>query len=234
MSKTTGTKASGKNVQSATMIVRQRPGESVGDAQARTMLEPYVRHGLTASMYANRALGETKDKPCLMDSADFLEAQAKSAANADLAMASHMLAAQAITLDSMFTELARCAAVNMGEYPQAVDRYARLALKAQSNSRATLETLAKLHQPREQTVRHVHLNGDAQAIVAEQFHHHTGGNRNDVSAEQSHATGTAESTGESTAMLGQDASGNALPIPGCERAEEMQNARREKSGSAKG
>ena len=73
-------------------------------------------------------------------------------------MASRMLAAQAIALDSMFAELARRTANNMGEYVNAAERYGRLALKAQSNCRATLETLAKLHQPREQTVKHFHVN----------------------------------------------------------------------------
>jgi hypothetical protein len=58
-------------------------------------------------------------------------------------------------MDSMFTEFARRAAINMGQYLETAERYGRLAMKAQGNCRATLETLAKLHQPREQTVQHV-------------------------------------------------------------------------------
>lgn len=38
--------------------------------------------------------------------------------------------------------------------------------------RATLEALAKLHQPREQTVKHVHVNEGGRAIVADQIHQH--------------------------------------------------------------
>ena len=45
-----------------------------------------------------------------------------------------VLAAHSIRLDTMFTELARHAALNKGEYIKAAERYARLALKAQSNS----------------------------------------------------------------------------------------------------
>ena len=41
-------------------------------------------------------------------------------------------------------------------------------MKAQSNCRTTLEALAKLHQPREQTVRHIHVNDGGKAIVADQ------------------------------------------------------------------
>lgn len=103
--------------------------------------------------------------------------QADKVASGDLGMAARMLTAQAIALDNMFTELARRSTLNMREYIDAADRYARLALKAQSNCRATLEALAKLHQPREQTVRHIHVGQGAQAVVAEQFHHHHAGVR---------------------------------------------------------
>ncbi|WP_445191780.1 HGGxSTG domain-containing protein [Sphingomonas sp. Tas61C01] len=74
----------------------------------------------------------------------------------------------------MFTELAPRAATNMGEYPEASERYGRLAFKAQSNCRTTLNALAKLHQPREQTVRHVHVSEGGRAIVADHFHKHEG------------------------------------------------------------
>lgn len=59
-----------------------------------------------------------------------------------------VLAAQAITLDAMTTDLARHAALNKGEYINAAERYARLALKAQSNSRATLWALTKRERGR--------------------------------------------------------------------------------------
>jgi hypothetical protein len=55
------------------------------------------------------------------------------------------------------------------------ESYGRLASKAQSNCWATLEALAKLHQPREQTIKHVHVNKSGQAVVADEIHHHTGG-----------------------------------------------------------
>jgi len=99
-----------------------------------------------------------------------------------------------------------------------------LALKAQSTSRATLEALAKLHQPREQTVRHVHVNQGGQAIVTEQFHHHTGGTQNVETTEQSHAAGE---TGTNPALFGQDASGDTLPIPSGIRPAAMSDAWRD-------
>ena len=55
-----------------------------------------------------------------------------------------MLTSQAAALNAIFGELARRAAMNMGEYLDATDRYLRLALKAQTQCRATLETLATI------------------------------------------------------------------------------------------
>jgi hypothetical protein len=34
-----------------------------------------------------------------------------------------------------------------------------------------LEALAKLHQPREQTVKHVHVNEGGQTVVTDHFRH---------------------------------------------------------------
>ena len=85
----------------------------------------------------------------------------------DLRTASRILAAQAVTLDLIFTKMARHMAVNMGEFLAPTETYARIALKAQAQSRATLEALAKLHKPREQTVCHVHVNEGGQAVIAD-------------------------------------------------------------------
>jgi hypothetical protein len=75
-------------------------------------------------------------------------------------MASEMLSAQTLLLDAMFNELSRRAAINLGDYPFSAERHTRLAMKTEANSRATLEDLVRLHQPREQTVRHVHVGQD--------------------------------------------------------------------------
>ena len=102
----------------------------------------------------------------------------------------------------------------MSEYLDAAERYGRLAMKAQGNCRATLEALAKLHQPREQTVRHVHVNEGGQAVVADQFHHHLGASENGKSVKQSDATGAA---GVCAALPRPDAQGDGLPVASRER-----------------
>lgn len=65
----------------------------------------------------------------------------------DLAAAEQMLMAQSIALNAIFAEMARRSALNMGEYLDASERYMRLALKAQGQCRATVETLAAIKNP---------------------------------------------------------------------------------------
>lgn len=65
----------------------------------------------------------------------------------DLKECEAMLMGQAHSLQAIFQSLATRAAANIGHYPNAVDSYLRLALKAQSQCRATLETLATIKNP---------------------------------------------------------------------------------------
>lgn len=186
------------------LMVEKTTDETGAQAMARKVIDPGFRHAVTASSFAGKVLGNSVEHPGLMDYVDHVLKVGGKAEAGDLSIASRLLASQAITLDAMFTELARRAALNMGEYVNAAERYGRLAFKAQSNCRATLEALAKLHQPREQTVRHVHVNEGGQAVIADQFHHHAGGQENEHSTEQPHATG-AGTAGTSSAMLCHDA-----------------------------
>ena len=71
----------------------------------------------------------------------------KRVRSGDMAGPEAMLASQAQTLDAIFTELARRSALNMGEYIEASEKYLRLALKAQAQCRATVETLATIKNP---------------------------------------------------------------------------------------
>lgn len=198
-----------------TLKVERVPDETAARATARKVLQPTVTNAIAASMVKKQMIGDGIELPGIGDYIHALQEATDGACEGDLAMASRMLASQAITLDSLFTELARRAAMNLGEYMDASERYGRLALRAQSNCRTTLEALAKLHQPREQTVRHVHVNDGGQAVVANTFHNHSGGRENDETTKQSHATGAA---GKGPALLGQNAQGNGVPISSVEGA----------------
>ena len=204
--------------------VYAKDGDNLPLATAAAILAPEFRHAATASQIHKSQFGATEGSPGLGDYSDAIAKVGELATKGDLAFASEMLAAQSLTLDSIFTEMARRMALNFGEYIGATETYARIAMKAQAQSRTTLEALAKLHQPREQTVRHVHVNEGGQAVIADQFHHHGGGLENAEASKQSHATGAA---GESTALRGEDAEGNGVPISRREGSETVPHARRD-------
>ena len=76
-----------------------------------------------------------------------------------------MLFNQALTLQTMFTALSRRAASNAGEYIGVTDTYLRLAFKAQSQCRSTLETLAEIKSPRPATfVRQANIANGPQQV----------------------------------------------------------------------
>lgn len=217
-------KSAGGNEPNTALTVERTSEETGAQALARKLLQPTFKNAAAASAFTSKMIGTELELPGIGDYVDHVHLVTQKATNGDLAMVSQMLAAQAVTLDSMFTEFARRSAMNMGDYIDAAERYGRLALKAQGNCRATLDTLAKVHQPREQTVRHVHVNDGGQAIVADQFHNHTGARENAKNDKQSHATGTAD---DNAALLSPDTQRDGMPITSLERETAVQDARRD-------
>lgn len=196
-----------------TLPLEAKEGVTDGTLLARIALEPITRHASLGTSFGTMIFGDKR--PSIVDSAEVVSEYMAKTSKGDLDLASRMLTAQALSLDTLFTEMARRSGNNMGQYPDIMERYMRLALKAQSNCRATLDALAKLHQPREQTVKHVHVNQGGQAVVADQITHNAGGTENGKIDEQSHATGAV---GECAALPGPDPLGRGVPIPGCQRA----------------
>ena len=224
-------KANDRSQTLGTAEIEQGADETDGEALARALLAPALRHGVVASAYASQLVGTSVTQPTIADFVAYVKGASNKASEGDMALASRMLASQAITLDAMFTEFARRAAATAGQHLDATERYARMAMKAQANSRSTLEALAKLHQPREQTVRHVHVSEGGQAIVADQFHQHTGGQQIAETVEQSHATGA---TGARASLPCPNPQGDGVPISSGQGAEPMPHARRDEPGIAEG
>ncbi|MGH8612636.1 MAG: hypothetical protein ACREYF_11545 [Gammaproteobacteria bacterium] len=111
-----------------------------GAAIARILLRPGVQAATTIREYAKGLNGAE-----LMGLVEELADQAKAVTGGDLTRAEAMLAVQAHSLDAIFNSLARRAV--KAEHMDNLDRYLRLALKAQSQCRATLETLAVIKNP---------------------------------------------------------------------------------------
>jgi len=63
-----------------------------------------------------------------------------------------MLMTQATDLDVMFAELIGKAATNLEEWPSIAERFVRLALRAQANCRASLDTLARAERAQQRAL----------------------------------------------------------------------------------
>jgi len=124
-------------------IPRQSAAEPMADALGRAALRPSVKAAITIQKLSKTMLREVRLMPLVNE----LQAQADQANKGNLQRTEAMLMIQAHTLDSIFNEMARIATLNIGEYMGAVETYMRLALKAQGQCRATLETLAQIKNP---------------------------------------------------------------------------------------
>ena len=111
------------------------------DATAQTITRPEVNAAATIQKFT----GDNHEVNAL---ARELSTQVAAVNSGDLKRAEGMLISQAHTLDELFNSLARRAHGNMTEgYLSATETYLRLALKAQSQCRATLETLVQVKNP---------------------------------------------------------------------------------------
>jgi hypothetical protein len=221
MTKKSDSKASRPAPAKDELNVQLEPGKSKERQLADVGLSPIAQGMATARLFTKPSFGELSMEGLMESLADHVTATKRG----DLTSQKAMLACQAVALNTIFTEMARRAAANMGEYLEATERYMRLALKAQAQSRATVEALERLIGGREQTVRHVHVdNRGGQAVIADTVQ--TGGQQNAKNAEQCHATGAAEA-GVRPPLLGSDPLGSGVPISSRQGQEAMQDARRD-------
>lgn len=110
---------------------------------AEVAMKPSPSHVITANIFAEGTLGKVD----LTESLLVMEEEIKKVQSGDLSGLEATLTAQAITLDKIFIEMARRAASNMGQYRDTMAVYMKLALKAQSQCRTTLQTLAEIKNP---------------------------------------------------------------------------------------
>jgi hypothetical protein len=116
------------------------PDEDEAIALARTVTRPSVQAAITLQDYG-RGFGDL-DLSGLIDS---LSEQIALSRDGDMQRAEAMLIAQAHTLDAIFNDLARRAI--RAEFMKNLDCYLKLALRAQSQCRATWEALLAIKNP---------------------------------------------------------------------------------------
>ena len=126
----------------------ETPKESSSAIVARTMATSATVQAIYGmEPWVKQSQGDV-DLAVLLDT---LVAQNDAMTRGDMGKIELMLFNQSLTLQAMFTTLSRRAAMNVGEHMGAVDTYLRLALKAQSQCRSTLEALAEIKNPRPAT-----------------------------------------------------------------------------------
>lgn len=156
---------------SCTLAVEMKPGESQDHLFARVAAGPHFGAAGAIIRYSKVDVDELS----ITDLVRVLQDQAATINKGDLGNAEAMLSSQATALNVMFAELARRAALNMGEYLGAAETYLKLALRAQNQCRATLETLAAIKNPpvvfaKQANIAHGHqqVNNGAHEPRAEQ------------------------------------------------------------------
>lgn len=136
-----GKSASAKS--KAVLRVTEEPGKSHARHLADLAASSTVQAASIIEGFTKNIVGAVD----VTDLYDALAAKHEPIAKGDLGNVEGMLLNQALALQSIFTSMARRASNNASEYVQAADIYLRLALKAQAQCRATLETLAEIKNP---------------------------------------------------------------------------------------
>jgi len=122
-------------------MTQEQPERDLAEMMARLALEPTLQAAATLTQYDKRPIGNL-DLEALVKALSDQTAQVNSG---DMSRAETMLTAQAHTLDAIFNKLAQ-RAIN-AEFINQLERFLKLALRAQSQSRATWETLSTIKNP---------------------------------------------------------------------------------------
>lgn len=132
---------------SNTLCVKEIEGKSKERALAELGLCSLLTNASTSRAFSMTGFGELD----IAETITVMREKTERVQAGDLSDIEATLAAQAVALDIMFTELARRAALNMGTHLVATETYLRLALKAQGQSRVTMQTLAEVKYPKTAT-----------------------------------------------------------------------------------
>lgn len=125
------------------LVIEQYQGESDDSATARKVLRPTVGAAVIADAFKIPGMPVLS----LPELVNELDKQCKAASANDLTRCEAMLIAQAHTLDAIANRMALAAFNQFDKSVVAVEVCMKLALRAQSQCRATVETLAAIKNP---------------------------------------------------------------------------------------
>lgn len=130
----------------AELKITRRPGQSDEELHAEQLVEGVNSNAFLALLFAQHS-GFAKGSE-IGELVGATQQAVERAKRGGTEQADSLLTSQAIALNAVFLEMSRRAALNMGQHIGAMETYMRLALKAQSQCRTTLETLAEIKNPR--------------------------------------------------------------------------------------
>jgi len=122
------------------LVLLGQEGQTEAEVRAAATIGPAVQAAYTVSK-----IEKGGDLNALVE---VLQTQSQRVISGDTGRMEEILITQAHTLDLIFNNLTRRAVSNMHEgYVPVAETYLRLALKAQSQSRASIESLAQIKNP---------------------------------------------------------------------------------------
>jgi hypothetical protein len=126
------------------VALAQTGDESKDAVIAKAALSPYLSGAVVADAYQANIMGPDVN---LMEMVNVLTENARQTQDGDLSHLEAMLLSQATGLQAIFTSLAKRAQVQTSQ--RNLEAFLGLAMKAQSQSRATIATLVDLKYPRQ-------------------------------------------------------------------------------------
>jgi hypothetical protein len=149
-----------------TLVLQAKSEADTPRVFASAAQDPVVGGALTARSYSDHTFGHLD----ITESISVLQEQVDSVKCGDMSRVEATLTAQAHTLDAIFNDFARRARHNLTDHFEEAEVLLRLALKAQSQCRTTLETLSEIKNPRQATfVRQANIAAGPQQVNNESF-----------------------------------------------------------------
>lgn len=143
------------------LMVERAGNETEEDTNARMMLAPAVTDSVVLRMFSQPALPSHIDATL---SASVMAERIAAVNSGDLTGLVGMLTSKAIALDAVANEFLRRASLNMGAHLQATETYVRMALKSQAQSRACIEAIAEIKNPRPVFARQTNIAAGPQQV----------------------------------------------------------------------
>lgn len=143
------------------LLVDGRKGEPEEASYARFVMGPVLTAAVTVESFSFKLPGVDVQLPDLVNE---LAAQCKAVHSGDLRQSESMLMAQANSLNAIFNKLAWMAKENLGTNFDVAERLLRLGMKAQTQCRATLETLSTIKNPPVVIARQANVTSGPQQV----------------------------------------------------------------------